>query len=64
MLSIVSKVHSDDRTGNSGFKLDKFRFSNDIGKNWFGNRAADGWKGLLIVQISVQIINRLHLKID
>ncbi len=39
-------VKEQGRTRSNGFKLDKFRFSKDIGKNWFTNRVVDEWNRL------------------
>ena len=45
-ISRVLKVSSQDRTRSNGFKLDKFRFQKEIGRNWFGNRVVDEWNRL------------------
>ena len=42
----VLKISMQDRTRTNGFKLDKFRFQKEIGRNWFGNRVVDEWNRL------------------
>ena len=37
----VLTISSQDRTRNSGFKLEKCRSSKEIGRNWFTNRVVD-----------------------
>ena len=34
------------RTRSNGFKLDKFRFRKEIGRNWFTNRVVEEWNRL------------------
>ncbi len=40
---VIKVLHMSEpgRTHSNGFKLDKFRFIKDIGKNWFANRMVD-----------------------
>ncbi|MPC70384.1 hypothetical protein E2C01_064631 [Portunus trituberculatus] len=45
-MSEVLKISSWNRTRNNGFKLEKFRFWREIGRNWFSNRVVDEWNGL------------------
>ena len=45
-INKVLKIGSQDRTRNNGFKLNKFRFRKEIGRNWFGNRVVDTWNRL------------------
>ena len=37
-VETVLTISSQDRTRNNGFKLEKCRFSKEIGRNWFTNR--------------------------
>ncbi len=39
-------VKEPGSTRGNGFKLDKFRFNKDMGKNWFTNRLVDEWNRL------------------
>ena len=39
-------VCGSDRIRTNGFKLDKIRFNEEIGKNWFANRVVDEWNRL------------------
>ncbi len=45
-INKVLIVREQGRTRSNEFKLDKFRFSKDIGKNWFTNRVVDEWNRL------------------
>ena len=42
VLIVKEKV----RTRTNGFKLDKFRYRKNIGKNWFTNRVVEEWNKL------------------
>ncbi len=42
----VLVVKEPGRTRSNGFKLDKFRLNNDLGRNWFTNRMVDEWNKL------------------
>ena len=39
----ILTISSQDRTRNNGFKLEKYRFNKEIGRNWFTNRVVDDW---------------------
>ncbi len=45
-INKVLVVRELGRTCSSGFKLDKFRFNEDIGKNWFTKRVVNEWNRL------------------
>lgn len=64
----VLLVRELGRIWSNGFKLDKFRFNRDIGKNWFINRVVDEWNRFSSYVVSVNIIvifkNRLDKFMD
>ena len=45
-ISKVLIVSDPGITRTNGFKLEKFRFKKEIGKNWFTNRVVDEWNRL------------------
>ena len=45
-MNVVLRISSGDRTRNNGFKLEKFRFRKEMGRNWFSDRVFDEWNGL------------------
>ena len=49
----VFTVSSQDRTKSNGFKLEKCRFSKQIGRNWFTNRVVDDWNKLACSQLGL-----------
>ena len=60
----VLLVGEQSRTRNNGFKLDKFRFNRDIGKNWFTNRVVDEWNRLSSHVVSAKTIVTLKNRLD
>ncbi len=56
-INKVLIVKEQGRTRSNGFKLDKFRFSKDIGKNWFTNRVVDEWNILSSHVVSANTID-------
>ena len=40
-INKVLLVSTSNRTRSNGYKLEKFRFREEIGKNWFTNRVLD-----------------------
>ena len=40
-VGVVLTISCQNRTKNNGFKLEKCRFSKEIGRNWFTNRVVD-----------------------
>ena len=52
----VLTISSQDRTRSQGFKLEKCRFSKEIGRNWFTNRVVDDWNRLSHQVVSAQTI--------
>ena len=53
-INKVLRANNQDRTRNKGFKLEKFRFRREIGRNWFSNRIVDEWNGLSNNIVSAQ----------
>ncbi len=52
------------RTRSNGFKLDKFRFNNDMDRNWFTNRVVDEWNKLGNYIIGANTIDRFKKRLD
>ena len=50
-------INSQDRTRNNGFKLDKFRFRKEMGRNWFSNWIVDEWNRLSSHIVSAKTSN-------
>ena len=67
-INKVLIVREQNRTRSNGFKLDKFRFNREIGKNWFTNRVVDEWNRLSSHVVSANTIDtfkkRLHKFMD
>ena len=60
----VLVVSEPGRTRSNGFKLEKFRFNKDIGKNWFINRVMDEWNRLSSHVVSANTINTFKNRLD
>ena len=63
-ISKVLKISPQGRTRNNGFKLDKFRFQKEIGRNWFSNRVVDFWNRLPSEVVNASSMNSMKLKLD
>ena len=63
-ITKVLKINSGDRTRSNRFKLDKFRFRRELGRNWFGNRVVDEWNRLPDQIINARSLNSFKNKID
>ena len=46
MSKEVLRINSQDRSRNSGFNLEKFRFREETERKWFSIRVVDEWNGL------------------
>ncbi len=57
-------VNQENRTRNNGFKLDKFKFKREIGKNWFGNRVVDEWNKLPNEIITAKTVSSFKNRLD
>ena len=42
----VLTISSQNRTRSNGFKLERYRFSKKLSRNWFTNRVVDDWNRL------------------
>ena len=58
-INKVFIVKEKERTRTNGFKLDKFRYRKDIGKNWFTNRVIEEWNKLSKHVASVGTVDTL-----
>ena len=59
----ISKVHQD-RTGNNGFKLEKFRLR-EIRRRWFSKRVVvDEWNGLSNHIVSAQTMGSFKRRLN
>ena len=63
-VSKVLRIHQQDRTRTNGFKLDKFRFRKEIGRNWFGNRVVDEWNKLPNGVVSARTVQTFKNRLD
>ncbi len=52
------------RTRSNGFKLNKFRFNKEIGKNWSTNRVVDKWNRLSNHVVSADTIDTFKKRPD
>ncbi len=60
----VLMVSGPGRTRSNGFKLEKFRFNKDIGKNWFTNRVVYEWNRLSSHVVSGNTIDTFKKRLD
>ena len=60
----VLMISSQDRTKNNGFKLEKCRYSKEIGRNWLTNRMVDDWNILSHQVVSAQTIGSFKRRLD
>ena len=60
----VLMISSQDRTKNNGFKLEKCRYSKEIGRNWLTNRMVDDWNILSHQVVSAQTIGSFKSRLD
>ena len=63
-INKVLIVREQNRTRSNGFKLDKFRFNREIGKNWFTNRVVDEWNRLSSHVVSANTIDTFKKRLD
>ena len=57
-------ISEQDRTRSNGFKLDKFRFRREIGRNWFTNRVVDEWNKLSNFVVSAGTLESFKGRLD
>ena len=60
----VLRISSHNRSRNNGFKLEKFRFRKEIGRNWFANRVVDEWNGLSKQVVSARTVGGFKRRLD
>ncbi len=63
-INKVLVVREQGRTRSNGFKLDKFRITKDIGKNWFTNRVVDEWNRLSSHVVSGNTVDSFKRRLD
>ncbi|KAG7166732.1 RNA-directed DNA polymerase from mobile element jockey-like 30 [Homarus americanus] len=57
-------ISEQDKTRSNGFKLDKFRFRREIGRNWFTNRVVDEWNKLSNFVVSAGTLKSFKRRLD
>ncbi len=63
-INQVLLVSNQVRTRTNVYKLDKFRFKKEIGKNWFTNRVVEEWNKLSKKVVSARTINCFKRRLD
>ena len=63
-VSEILVVCNQDRMRSNGFKLDKWRFNTEIGRNWFTNRVVDEWNRLSSQVVSANSIDSFKRRLD
>ena len=63
-INKVLLVSTSNRTISNGYKLEKFRFRKEIGKNWFTNRVVDEWNRLSGHVVSAKSIDCFKKRLD
>ena len=63
-ISKVLIVSGPGGTRTNGFKLEKFRFRKEIGKNWFTNRVVDEWNRLSGQVVSANTLQCFKKRLD
>ncbi len=63
-INKVLIVREQGRTRSNGFKLDKFRFNKDIGKNWFTNKVVNEWNRLSSHVVSGNTMDSFKRRLD
>ena len=62
-VSKILRISNQDRTRSNGFKLEKFRFKKEIGRNWFSNRVVDECNGLSKQVVSAESLRSFKRKL-
>ncbi|MDJ0596593.1 MAG: reverse transcriptase family protein [Pleurocapsa sp. MO_226.B13] len=63
-INRILRLNQTDRTRNNGFKLDKFRFRKDLGRNWFSNRVVNEWNSLPYEVVNSASVNSFKHRVD
>ena len=63
-LNKVLILKEQGRTRTNGYKLDKFRFMKDVGKNWFTNRVVGEWNKLSEYVVGAETIDSFKKRLD
>ncbi len=57
-------IKEQGRTHSNRFKLEKFRLSKDIGKNWFTSRVVNEWNRLSSHVVSANTMDSFMRRLD
>ena len=60
----VLKFSEVSRTRSNGFKLTKFTFHREVGRNWYGNRVVDEWNKLPAEILQTNRVDTFKNKLD
>ena len=60
----VLTISSQDRIRNNEFKLEKYRFNKEMGRNWFTNMMVDDWNRLSQQVVSAKTIGSFKRRLD
>ena len=63
-ISKFIRVNNQDITINNGFKLEKFLFRREIGRNWFSNRVVNEWNRFNNHIVSAQTLGSFNRRLD
>ena len=63
-ISKVLKFSEVSRTRSNGFKLTKFTFHREVGRNWYGNRVVDEWNKLPAEILQTNRVDTFKNKLD
>ncbi len=63
-ISKVLILKPNTRTRSNGYKLDKFRFRKEIGKNFFTNRVVGEWNKLPANVVDANTIESFKWRLD
>ncbi len=63
-INKVLTVREQGRTCSNGFKIHKFRFNKDIGKNWSTSRVVNEWNRLSCHVVSANTMDAFKKRLD
>lgn len=62
--SKILRISNQERTRNTGVKIDKYKSSKDRGNHWFGNKSADKWNTIQNKRVSVRTKESFMSRLD